>query len=91
MKNLFTTIDDHAERMYRMADTTDVDFAVALTNGTLSPEGFRQAVMSCCGCRNPDACKVWLDKASGDVNGPPEYCKNHMLFTHLKSESLNGL
>ena len=82
------TINRHAALMNRMAETLGVDLGTAIADGRLPAEGWREAVVRCTGCSDPEGCQHWLSEHSVDENPPeaaPGYCRNRDLMHSLRT------
>ncbi len=80
-----TTLKKHADLIDRMADALGVDLEEITMEGKLSFDSLSEAVLSCTGCSNAEACDYWLGTQSGDAEKPPVWCRNMELFLSLKA------
>ena len=79
------TINRHAALMNRMAETLGVDLTRAIADGRLPAEAWREAVVRCTGCSDPEGCQHWLgDHADQMVDDAPDYCRNKALMESLR-------
>jgi hypothetical protein len=82
-----TKFGRHTDLVKRMAEAVGADLPRALSDGALTPEGLRGAVVACTGCTCPDACGDWLDRtgtgAEAGSTAPPGYCRNAELWARL--------
>jgi hypothetical protein len=78
--SILTRIDHHEKLMSRMADRNGADLDLALQTGMVSPGELQDAVLTCTGCTEPEACEARLD--SGET-GLPGYCRNADLITSI--------
>ena len=87
------TIQRHAAMMNRMAEVQGLDLTTAIHEGALSGEDWREAVVRCTGCAEPEACLAWLGahqppEEAGDAGAPPPaYCANRDLLARLRQEA----
>jgi hypothetical protein len=81
--NMFQKLDHHAGLVNRMAETVGADLGDAIIAGTLSGQGLRAAVMSCCACDSTDACQDWLAAHADGAAEAPCYCRNRDLLAGL--------
>lgn len=82
------TINRHSALMNRMAETLGVDLTAAIAEGRLPAEGWREAVVRCTGCSDPEACQHWLSQHAADEQAPdgaPGYCRNRDLLDSLRT------
>lgn len=84
LKNPFKKLDDHAELLGRMAETTGADLSKAALEGKLTPETYRKALRDCTHCKSPEKCLAWLDEKDGAASAPPQHCNNRDLLKTLK-------
>ena len=85
------TINRHAALMNRMADTLGVDLEEALRRGKLSSEHWRDALVSCASCDDPEGCVHWLGahhapedrRAAVVASEAPEFCNNRLMMNRL--------
>jgi len=85
------TLNRHAALVNRMAETLGLDLTQATREGRLSAETWRDAVMSCTGCAEPDHCTGWLaERHETGAEAPPDYCQNAALMTRLVQEARDG-
>lgn len=68
--------DKHAGLVHRMAGTLGVDLAEEMLGGSLPPQEFRSAVLSCMGCKEAGACERWLAEHAAGSAVTPSYCRN---------------
>jgi hypothetical protein len=68
--------DMHAGLVARMAETLGADLEEAAFRGNLPPEGLRDLVLNCMGCREAGACGGWLAENAGGADAAPGYCRN---------------
>lgn len=80
------TINRHAALMNRMAETLGVDLTEAIAEGRLPAEAWREAVVSCTACSDPEGCQHWLAAHAEDEAIPvaPGYCRNRDLMQSLR-------
>lgn len=81
------TINRHAALMNRMAETLGVDLTEAIADGRLPAEAWREAVVRCTGCSDPEGCQHWLAEHAEDEPAPaaaPGYCRNRDLMQSLR-------
>lgn len=93
------TINRHAALMNRMAETLGVDLSAAIAEGRLPAEAWREAVVRCTGCSDPEGCQHWLaehaepEAQTGAQTGTqtgtrtevaPGYCRNKDLMQSLR-------
>ncbi|MEZ5685169.1 MAG: DUF6455 family protein [Paracoccaceae bacterium] len=87
-------LNRHAALMNRMADTLGVDLEEALRRGKLSSEHWRDALVSCAGCDDPEGCVHWLgahqapEDRSAAMPPPevPDFCNNRLMMERLSAE-----
>ena len=82
------TINRHAALMNRMAETVGVDLTAAIADGRLPAEAWREAVVRCTGCSDPEGCQHWLGAHAADDVAPdtaPDYCRNRDLMDSLRT------
>lgn len=87
------TINRHAALMNRMATTLGVDLTAAIADGRLPAESWREAVVRCTGCSDPESCQHWLaDHPVGEwpPETPPDYCRNRDLMDGLRRALAEG-
>ncbi|MDP1670192.1 DUF6455 family protein [Phaeovulum sp.] len=86
------TLHRHAALLSRMAESLGLDLSEALMQGVLAGEDWRNAVLRCTSCEDPEACLAWL--AGFDSAAPlptaPEMCRNAGLFDTLRRETVAG-
>ena len=63
----------HERLMSRLADANGVDLDLMMQSGELTPEEFREAVLNCTGCSDPEGCSALL---RGGGSGIPTFCRN---------------
>jgi GTP cyclohydrolase III len=80
------TINRHAALMNRMAETLGVDLTQAIADGRMPAEAWREAVVRCTGCSDPEGCQHWLADHAADETPPeaPGYCRNRALMQSLR-------
>jgi len=81
------TINRHAALMNRMAETLGVDLTQAIADGRLPAEAWREAVVRCTACSDPEGCQHWLAEHAQDEHRPedaPGYCRNRDLMDSLR-------
>lgn len=74
----------HANLVDRMAGSQNVDLDEAVQRGDLSFDELDQAIYTCVGCSQTDACERWLSLNSEGAEATPGYCRNEDLFKSLK-------
>ena len=80
-------LNRHAALMNRMAETVGVDLTEAISEGRLTGEGWRDAVIACTGCSDPEDCITWLALRDGEpAEATPAYCANARLMEELRAE-----
>lgn len=82
------TINRYAALMNRMAETLGVDLSEAIAEGRLPAEGWREAVVRCTGCSDPEGCQHWLAEHAADEAAPdaaPGFCRNRDLMDSLRT------
>lgn len=92
------TIHRHAALMNRMAEVNGVDLTEAMKRGALQAEEWRDAVVLCTGCRDPEACLHRLAAYAGaevtgtpaPAEGAPEFCANRAMIARLAAEMAPG-
>lgn len=75
-----------------MAEALGVDLTDALAQGVLAGEDWRDAVLRCTCCEDPEACLAWLGARNGALPAPagPEICRNTAMFDDLRHEAASG-
>ncbi|MBL4872526.1 MAG: hypothetical protein JKY41_03830 [Rhodobacteraceae bacterium] len=76
----FKKTDKNLSLMQRMSKTVGVDFTEAIVDGSMSPKEYRNAVLKCTGCKDVDACVVWLERHPIGAAETPEFCGNRELM-----------
>lgn len=77
----------HAAMMNRMAQQMGADLTAEMAEGRMSGEGWKDALVRCTGCTEPEACMVWLSEHDPDTNpakAPPAYCENRLMMSRLR-------
>ncbi|MBW0156689.1 DUF6455 family protein [Sedimentimonas flavescens] len=90
------TLNRHAALMNRMAEVMGVDLTDAMAKSVLSGTEWRDAVVRCTGCSDPEGCLHWLSQqdAPEDHDGAatagaaPGFCNNRLLMGRLRAELL---
>lgn len=72
-------LDRHSDLVSRMAEATGADFATAITEGVLSPNGLRSVVLRCTACDHVAECEHWLAEAEPGA-AAPEFCASRATF-----------
>lgn len=71
-----------------MAEVLGVDLMAAIARGALTGEDWRDAVLRCTGCEDPDACMQWLASQTASPRVlAPEICRNAVLFGELRGQT----
>lgn len=86
------TLHHHAALVSRMAEMLGLELTDALAHGVLAGEDWREAVLRCTGCEDPDACLVWIvarDGAQAAATAPAA-CRNAALFDDLRRDLVTG-
>lgn len=86
------TLHRHAALVSRMAETLGLDLTDALAHGVLTGEQWREAVLRCTGCDDPDACLSWMVARGGAqaIAAAPQPCRNAALFDDLRRDLVTG-
>jgi len=79
------TLKTHATLVDRMANTLGLDLEEVMMEGRMTFDQLGDAVLSCTGCTQPEACGRWLDAQTETVHDTPGYCRNSDLFDRLKA------
>lgn len=78
------TLNRHAALVNRMAETLGLDLTQATREGRLSAEAWRDAVLACTGCSDPEHCMGWMAELQEQgAEAPPAYCENADLMARL--------
>lgn len=85
-------LNHHAALVNRMAQAVGVNLTELIIRGRFSGEEWREAVVRCTSCSDPDACLVWLaehaERPSTMPTGPeevvPPYCANGSMMARLR-------
>ncbi|MBD3803353.1 MAG: hypothetical protein IE919_08930 [Thioclava sp.] len=80
-------LNRHAAMMNRMAQLMGADLSAEMAQGRLSAEGWKDALVRCTECRDPEACVVWLsenDPEQTPSHAPPSYCENRLMMSRLR-------
>lgn len=78
------TLKRHAGLLDDMANAQGIDLEEAVLAGGLTIPDIEDAVLRCAGCKQPDACSVWLKSQEHLADKAPDYCRNTAMFTTLK-------
>ena len=79
------TLNRHAALANTMASRLGVDLTKAMTDGRMSAETWRGAVLRCTGCSDPENCQKFLtETAETGAQSPPSYCRNAGLIESLR-------
>lgn len=74
-----------------MAEVLGVDLMAAITRGALAGEDWRDAVLRCTCCDDPDACMQWLAEHTDAVPVTlPAMCRNAALYETLRRQAAQG-
>lgn len=75
-----------------MAESLGLDLTDTMAHGVLSGEDWREAVLRCTCCEEPDACLSWLHGRIGApaADAAPEACRNAALFDDLQRQLAPG-
>lgn len=79
------TLKTHANLVDRMAETLGLDLEETMMEGRMTIDQLSDAVLSCTGCTQPEACQHWLADQARPAPEPPEYCRNRDMFTRLRA------
>jgi hypothetical protein len=80
---IFDKFDEHNRLMGRMADRLGVDLGDALVDGRLGEPDLRRMMFSCLACREPGACRQFLDDKEADTVVAPGFCNNREVMNRL--------
>lgn len=91
------TLHRHAAMMNRMAEVQGLNLTEAMAQGVLSGEDWREAVVACTGCRDPEGCLHWLAGCPAPEPGDrqqtaaatPDFCANRALLAQLRATALD--
>lgn len=86
------SLHHHAALLDRMAESLGLDLTDVMAKGALSGEDWRDAVLRCACCDEPDACLYWLHGRDGAPvsESAPEICRNAALFDELQRQMALG-
>jgi len=70
----FAKFDRAADLVSGMAERLDKD-----TDDPAYAQSFKQMVMACAGCENPEACQK-LQAENAKLDAAPDYCRNARIF-----------
>lgn len=74
-----------------MADVLGVDLMGAIARGGIAGEDWRDAVLRCTCCDDPDACMHWLaEQTNAAPKAAPAMCRNAALFNTLREQVARG-
>ncbi|KEO55480.1 DUF6455 family protein [Thioclava indica] len=83
-------LNHHAAMMNRMAQVMRIDLTAEMAQGRMSGEDWKDALVRCTGCTQPEACTLWLSEHDPEdevsVNEPPKYCENRLMIKRLRAE-----
>lgn len=87
-------LNRHAALMNRMAQVLGVNLTEMMIRSQLSGEEWREAVVRCVGCTEPETCLHWLaiHPDTGPATGAapsevaPEYCANREMMEELRNK-----
>ncbi|MGD9918157.1 MAG: DUF6455 family protein [Paenirhodobacter sp.] len=87
------TLNRHAALMNRMAQVLGVDLTEAMAKRHLSGDEWREAVIRCTSCCDPESCQHWLadhdapEAHDGEATAEvaPEYCNNRLMMARLRA------
>jgi hypothetical protein len=83
-------LNRHAAMMNRMAQVMRVDLTAEMAQGRLSGEDWKDAVVRCTSCSQPEECTLWLSEHDPDdelsAEDPPQYCENRLMLKRLRAE-----
>ena len=90
------TLNRHAALMNRMAEVLGVDLTEAMAKSALSGTEWRDAVVRCTGCSDPEGCLHWLSQkdapedheGAATAEAAPDFCNNRLLMGRLRAELL---
>ena len=67
-----------------------VDLSAEMARGRMSGEDWKDALVRCTGCTQPEACTLWLSEHGPEdevsVTEPPHYCENRLMMKQLRAE-----
>ncbi|MEI4486229.1 DUF6455 family protein [Frigidibacter sp. MR17.14] len=69
------SVHHHAQLVNAMAGALGVDLSARLEDGRLASETWRDMVVGCTGCANPEGCAHWLAEHPV-AEAAPYYCVN---------------
>lgn len=82
------TLNRHAALVNRMAETLGIDMTEAMRESRLSSQEWRDTVMRCTNCADPEHCMTWLaERQETGAEAPPDYCENRPLMAELRTGS----
>jgi len=83
-------LNRHAAMMNRMAQVMRVDLSAEMAQGRVSGEDWKDALVRCTGCAQPEACTLWLSEHDPEDEAlliePPHYCENRLMLKRLRAE-----
>jgi len=77
------TLKRHAALVDRMAETVGVDLEQAIMEGRMTTDQLSDAVLTCTGCSEAEACARWLATQDQTAETTPDYCRNTETFLRL--------
>lgn len=71
---------NHERLMTRLADANGVDLELKMQTGEVTPDFYKDAVLNCTGCSDPDGCQKHLDEGRPGI---PSFCRNRDTLLRL--------